>query len=243
MKLTLPSHRSSETGIIECPISLPCNPQHTFGSACIAKWLKLGNTCPTCRHELFPLAEDDTDEDETDFISSGDDTDEDEAEPISSEADNERYIELSHAEYARTARMSVHVHTHCVALHLNDSVIQCSQNIGDIATRMPSLTGRSETSIAAASVYLASHLRGQPKTFREIAQLVPNTEGAIQTVYRRMYAHHHSLPAGMRGEIFGHPPVHTGPEDGQSSSVSIICAFFSCAFVALVRLEKRCEGI
>lgn len=44
--------KSSETGVIECEISLPCS--HRVGSACIATWLRTNNTCPVCRRVFFP---------------------------------------------------------------------------------------------------------------------------------------------------------------------------------------------
>ena len=188
--------------------------------------MKSNNTCPICRRELFTPSEDDIDEDDELSSLSEDDIDIDEAEPIRSEAVNQQVIEYMRAENARTARMSELVRTYCVSLHLNDSVIQCSHNIVDSTTRMLSLTGRSETSLAAASVYLASHLRRQPKTLREIAQVAGSTEGAIQTVYRRLAAHHHSFPPFMGFRIYALA------EDGPSSLVSFTPAFFFCAFIA-----------
>lgn len=181
-----------------------------------------------CRHPLFPLTEDDTDEDEV--------------EPVSSAADNEEYIEFRRVEMARTARISENVRTYCVALHLNGSVIRRAQFIGDIATRMFSLTGRSETSVAAASVYLASHLCRQPKRLRDIAELVGSTEGAIQATYRRLYAYYRSSTSYGR-EIFGYPLDHAAAEDGQSSSVSFIASFYPCAFIASFWVAKSACGI
>ena len=156
-----------------------------------------------------------------------DDTDEDEVESPDEEEDNILYFQYRRAEDARAARMSELVLSYSAALHLNDSVIRCAQHIGHHATRLLSLIGRSEITIAGASVYLASHLRNQPKTLREIAQILGNTEGALQAVYRRMYAHHHHIPAPMRREIFGAPSDPTAAEDGQSSNVSTLSASFS----------------
>lgn len=121
--------------------------------------------------------------------------------------------------------MSELVLSYSTALHLDDSAIRCSQYIGHRATRLISLIGRSEITIAAASVYLASHLRNQPKTLREVSQILGNTEGAVQAVYRRMYAHHHHMLIPLRGEIFGYRP---DPADGRSSNVSPLSAPFSC---------------
>ncbi|KAM0804381.1 hypothetical protein BDR22DRAFT_885641 [Usnea florida] len=42
---------SSETGIIECSIRLPCN--HLVGSHCLVTWFHHNNSCPICRREFF----------------------------------------------------------------------------------------------------------------------------------------------------------------------------------------------
>ena len=42
---------SSETGIIECSIRLPCD--HRVGSHCLAIWFHHNNSCPICRREFF----------------------------------------------------------------------------------------------------------------------------------------------------------------------------------------------
>ena len=42
---------SSETGIIECAIRLPCD--HLVGSHCLATWFQHNNSCPICRREFF----------------------------------------------------------------------------------------------------------------------------------------------------------------------------------------------
>lgn len=43
---------TSNTGVIECGVRLPCS--HCVGSSCIATWLGSNNTCPVCRHVFFP---------------------------------------------------------------------------------------------------------------------------------------------------------------------------------------------
>ena len=42
---------SSETGIIECSIRLPCD--HLVGSHCLVTWFHHNNSCPICRREFF----------------------------------------------------------------------------------------------------------------------------------------------------------------------------------------------
>ena len=48
----------------EVQVYLPCHKTHTMGSHCITKWLEHNNTCPICRHELFPAEVTELDEDE-----------------------------------------------------------------------------------------------------------------------------------------------------------------------------------
>lgn len=215
-KLTLSAFRSPETGIIECEIRLPCNPKHTLGSACIAKWLKSHNSCPICRHEFFPQTGDDSD-DEDDIDEGNRNRPTREARTARSDEAFDNYLR---AQAARTARISGLVLSYCTAFQLNASVTQCSQTIRETAEVLGSLEGRSDTSIAAACVYMASHLRRQPKTLREISQLADTTDRTIQTVYRHIYAYHHSMPDMWRSTL-GTPSDLATSEALGSASVSI----------------------
>lgn len=49
------------------------------------------------------------------------------------------------------------------------------------------LAGRSPLSIAAACIYMASHLLGQPKTSKEIASVAGVSDGTIKTAYKFLY--------------------------------------------------------
>jgi len=42
---------SNETGLMECPIRLPCS--GVIGADGLAKWLRTNNTCPISRPEVF----------------------------------------------------------------------------------------------------------------------------------------------------------------------------------------------
>lgn len=219
-KLTLPLFRSSDTGVIECQIRLPCN--HTLGSACIATWLKSNNTCPVCRHVLFPRPADDDDDDvdddddESQIVRSG------RTSPVYIDTDDEEYDEHLSTRVARAARISELTFSYSAALHLNASITICSHGIAEKCGSLNSLPGRSEASIAAASVYMASHIGLQPKTLREISQLADNTEGTIQTVYRRIYAYFHTMPEGTWTQICRGLPWHS---DDVSSISALILQF------------------
>ena len=45
----------------EYKVQLPCCGKHTMGSECIENWLREHNTCPLCRQEFFPADQNDDD--------------------------------------------------------------------------------------------------------------------------------------------------------------------------------------
>lgn len=49
------------------------------------------------------------------------------------------------------------------------------------------LAGRSPLSVAAACIYMASHLMGEPKSSRDIAGVAGVSDGTIRTAYRFLY--------------------------------------------------------
>jgi transcription initiation factor TFIIB len=59
-------------------------------------------------------------------------------------------------------------------------------NVGDLA-------GRSPLSIAAACIYMASHLTEEPKTSKEIANVSGVSDGTIKTAYKFLYQLRHDL--------------------------------------------------
>ena len=50
--------------------------------------------------------------------------------------------------------------------------------------KIGALAGRSPLSAAAACIYFASHLMGEPKTAKDIAQVVGVSDGTIRTAYK-----------------------------------------------------------
>lgn len=52
---------------------------------------------------------------------------------------------------------------------------------------VPDLAGRSPLSVAAACIYMASHLISEPKTSKEIANIAGVSDGTIKTAYRFLY--------------------------------------------------------
>lgn len=49
------------------------------------------------------------------------------------------------------------------------------------------LAGRSPLSVAAACIYMASHLLGKPKTPKEISNVAGVSDGTIRTAYKFLF--------------------------------------------------------
>lgn len=127
---------------------------------------------------------------------------------LSNEAADEQQEEYRRRQaviLARAERMSVLVIEYSTTLHLHAAVTRCAQTIADKAEGLSSLDGRSDFAIAAAAIYVASHLRRQPVALREISQLANSTEGTIQAIYRRIYAYFHSLSREQWRDYFNTP--------------------------------------
>lgn len=51
-------NQTTDSGSFEKPVCLPCDNNHVFGSECLSEWLRIGTSCPLCRHELVVPKED-----------------------------------------------------------------------------------------------------------------------------------------------------------------------------------------
>lgn len=56
------------------------------------------------------------------------------------------------------------------------------------AVQVSDLAGRSPLSVAAACIYMASHLVGEPRNSKEIAAVTGVSDGTVKTAYRFLYA-------------------------------------------------------
>ena len=164
--------KSTETGIIECRIRLPCDPNHTVGSACIATWLKSNNSCPLCRHEFFPRQP-------RPYLEHG---------IMENESLDFYYPEII-SRLAVRSESSGLVEPLCLRygylLGLHIYTIRLSQGIGGGASELAAVNGRSEVAIAATSIYIASHFLGDPRSLTEVAQVAGVNEGTIHNLYRQ----------------------------------------------------------
>ena len=160
------------TGTVELEIRLPCG--HRMGSSCIVTWLKAHNNCPACRATFFP-------------------------------AQPRPYLVhgiMDGGTPRRTAPLRVSAPTRLVGplLSLIDNlcsafvdftldfrVVSTASSIG--RHLIYSLQDQSQTqlSIAATSIYMASHLVRRPKTLTEISQVVGVRLDEIRHLYRQAY--------------------------------------------------------
>ena len=76
---------------------------------------------------------------------------------------------------------------YCNQLGLPFQIIKVSQEIADRMDAGGMLAGRSPLSVAAVSIYTASHLMGHAKTAKEIAVVAGVSDGTIRNAYKLVY--------------------------------------------------------
>ena len=74
----------------------------------------------------------------------------------------------------------------CSILNLPQAVQTQALNLLDLAEKMDLTAGRGPTGIAAASVYLASKMKGVEKTQKEISDAAGVTEVTIRNRYKEI---------------------------------------------------------
>ena len=78
-------------------------------------------------------------------------------------------------------------------LRLDLPVAFLALNVAHTADNLPLLENSSETSVAAASIYIASHILNQPRNLEDIARLTGVSGRAIHIVYRAIYQDRYEL--------------------------------------------------
>lgn len=76
---------------------------------------------------------------------------------------------------------------YCDALQLSMNSSKVARGIAERMSANGSLAGRSPLSAAAACIYMASHLMGEPKSPKEIAAVAEVSDGTIRTSYKELY--------------------------------------------------------
>ena len=173
----------SANGIIEHAVTLPCN--HIMGSECISIWVSAAgqqsdgggsnnNTCPMCRQVLFEV----------------------QPPPIS-------------ASEAEHRRIHVALVNRCVGicaqidLNTNPNVVQMARYI---ANHIHDLFHFEETSldesnfgdrdahaVAAASVYMASHLMGDARSLEMVSSCVDVGDDWVRRAYSLLHVHRYAI--------------------------------------------------
>jgi len=65
--------------------------------------------------------------------------------------------------------------------------VKVSTGLADKMSTVGDLAGRSPLSVAAACIYMASHLLGKPKSAKEISSVAGVSDGTIRTAYKYLY--------------------------------------------------------
>jgi len=68
-----------------------------------------------------------------------------------------------------------------------------SRELAKNTTSVKDLAGRSPLSVAAACIYMASHLMNEPRTSKDIANVAGVSDGTIKTAYKFLYEYRNQL--------------------------------------------------
>lgn len=167
----------SETGPVEKQIRLPCDAKHTVGSNCITMWLQEHNTCPICRHPLFPNPPTRNDEED-------DEDDEDGWSDVSE--DQDIGVGLPEMKYLCQVLCNNLGFDASQNHPVRDIAIQVAQRVWytDIVQAEPSYAENFH--LAAACVYMASFLVCRRLRIRDILRVSPLIRDGIVNAYERL---------------------------------------------------------
>ncbi len=165
---------SSDSEIAEKQIRLPCDTKHTVGSNCITIWLQEHNTCHICRHEFFPNPEtgnNNGDEDEVD------------EDPWSDWGEELQDVGVGLPEMKFLCQKLCDNLGFEAPDHIRDIASQVAQRVWytDIVQAEPSY--EENFYLAAACVYMASHLICRRVRTRDIVRVSPLTRDGILHAY------------------------------------------------------------
>ncbi|KAJ9138389.1 Transcription initiation factor IIB [Pleurostoma richardsiae] len=74
-----------------------------------------------------------------------------------------------------------------LGFHKQTAIEKVSKGLAEKTGSVSDLAGRSPLSVAAACIYMASYLMGEPKSSKEIAAVAGVSDGTIKTAYRFLY--------------------------------------------------------
>jgi len=82
---------------------------------------------------------------------------------------------------------------YCSMLNMDQRATVCAVALAGEMKLQGSLAGRSPLSSAAACIFMASHLMGQPKTAKEIMQVARVSDSTIRHAYRLLWGERDAL--------------------------------------------------
>ena len=173
--------KSSETGVIESEIRLPCS--HSVGSACIVTWLRTNNTCPLCRRVFFPA--------QTEPSHEGEDVPDEDGEDSNHEGEDEEEDMTSLREHIQ--RLSYML---CRNLRLSLDLSKIVSKISDyLGTMADFVDFRWDTPlfIIGATLHMVTHIMKEHRPLDLIARIVGVSLGWIREFHRRINPYREQL--------------------------------------------------
>lgn len=162
-----------KTGLLELAIRLP-SCKHIVGSGCIAQWLLSNNTCPMCRHVFFPAQS-------RPYLEHG-----------IMESQTRHATNQDGASRSQTLngpiddimefwwKMTSLCEGYCAQLDLPDIGHVADYLVYNLLISRDTnaiLQNDSDHHIVAVGIYLASYFKGQPRSPREISEVIPDVDG------------------------------------------------------------------
>lgn len=255
-----------DDGTIERQIRLPCN--HTVGWECIAIWLSANNSCPFCRREFFSaqpreheIMDDDTDydddddeesdEDNTDDVYPGEafpDDDADDDEENNEENTDENFSGLDTGELLTelsTYRFSFNSMITPYHFSFDPMVMLIFRQIVKKVEVWDPPTPLSQMETIAFSIYIGSHIAGQPKSLRQLSFILRVSEDTLCSYYTNIYPDRQQFFDSEMLEVIGRgdletvlrflpPTASPNPQDGENEDNERFIA-------ALTSIKNMCE--
>lgn len=167
---------STETGVIECGVALPCCIA-SVGSSCIATWCRTNNTCPVCRHVFFPAQP-------RPYLEHGIMTDLDpDFSPAQSQPSLDHFI-MEDVDPCRAERVW---HDICNAIGLSDRIVAFAWQLTYRLNNMESFNRDPLDCLGGVAIYIMSHILGEPRTLQVVAAAVRTQPDDLESVYRALH--------------------------------------------------------
>ena len=152
---------SSETGLVEMKVRLPC--EHVVGSGCIAVWLRTNNSCPLCRRVFFRAHQEQYVEETN--VQDQEEEDQDEEDRWEDQEEEEETENM----------LLTNCRIYSIQLRLDSTTIRIAQAIITIALRIypfndsiGAFYDRNAIRLVGMAIYIASSFTGHPRSPREI---------------------------------------------------------------------------